>query len=161
MIAVQAPDGEEGYTRRGDLQVSASGVLVNGDGLPVLGAGGPITVPAESRVSIAPDGGVMLTNPQTPEQPPVQVDRIKLANWRGSEVEKDLTGLFRVVGGGALPEDENARLEVGSLEQSNVNTTEVLVEMVEAQRLFDIRAKLVSTARDCDESGSSLMRQSA
>jgi flagellar basal-body rod protein FlgF len=46
----------------------------------------------------------------------------------------------------------------GALEQSNVSPTEILVEMVEQQRLFDIRTKLISTARDLDESGASLMR---
>src|SRR5690242_12149465 len=41
-LAVQAPDGTEAYTRRGDLQVNASGVLETGDGFPVMGAsGGP------------------------------------------------------------------------------------------------------------------------
>ncbi|HMP56002.1 MAG TPA: flagellar basal body rod C-terminal domain-containing protein, partial [Novosphingobium sp.] len=42
--------------------------------------------------------------------------------------------------------------------QSNVNPSQVLVDMVEAQRLFDIRAKVISTARDVDEGGASLMR---
>lgn len=158
MLAVQAADGTEVYTRRGDLSVSASGLLQNGEGLPVIGQGGPITVPPGSRLTIAPDGGVMLSDPAVPEQAPVQIDRIKLADWRGSEIEKDLAGLFRVVGGGALPADEDARLEVGSLEQSNVNASEVLVEMVEAQRLFEIRTKLISTARDIDQGGASLMR---
>ncbi len=47
---------------------------------------------------------------------------------------------------------------VGSLEQSNVDPTRVLVEMVEAQRLFEIRTKVVSQAREVDESSSALMR---
>ena len=36
--------------------------------------------------------------------------------------------------------------------------TEVLVQMVEAQRSFDMRTKLIATARDVDEGGASLMR---
>ncbi|BCI71318.1 hypothetical protein SPKIRA_21480 [Sphingomonas paucimobilis] len=44
-LAVQAPDGSEAYTRRGDLEVTASGVLQTGDGYPVIGQNGPITVP--------------------------------------------------------------------------------------------------------------------
>ena len=46
----------------------------------------------------------------------------------------------------------------GTLEQSNVNPGQVLVEMVEAQRLFDMRTKLVATAKEIDEGGASLMR---
>lgn len=160
LLAVQAPDGAEAYTRRGDLAVSATGVLENGEGRPVLGEGGPITVPAGAKVSIAPDGAVMVSDPAAPDQPPVQVERLKLVDWRGSQISKDLTGLFRVTGGGILPVDEEARVIPGSLEQSNVNPSEVLVEMVEAQRLFDIRTKVISTARDIDEGGASLMRVS-
>jgi flagellar basal-body rod protein FlgF len=40
MLTVQAADGSEAYTRRGDLAVTADGVLQNGDGLPVIGDGG-------------------------------------------------------------------------------------------------------------------------
>ncbi len=57
-----------------------------------------------------------------------------------------------------LPQDEEAKLMVGSLEQSNVDPTRILVEMVEAQRLFDIRTKVVSQAREVDESSAALMR---
>lgn len=158
LLTVQAPDGGEGYTRRGDLSISATGVLQNGDGLAVMGDNGPVTVPLGSDVSISPDGTVLAANPAAPDQPPVQVAKIKLANWRGSRIEKDLANLFRVPNGGILPADENARLMPGTLEQSNVDPTEVLVEMVEQQRLFDIRTKMISTARDLDEGGASLMR---
>jgi flagellar basal-body rod protein FlgF len=155
LMTVQTPDGGEGYTRRGDLSIAASGLLQNGEGLAVMGENGPITVPLGAEVSIADDGRVMAANP---EEPPAEVGRIKLANWRGTRIEKDLNNVFRVPGGGILPTDENAKVTVGALEQSNVDPTQVLVEMVEQQRLFDIRTKLISTARDLDEGGASLMR---
>ncbi|MFY7838307.1 MAG: flagellar basal body rod protein FlgF [Novosphingobium sp.] len=163
MLSVQAEDGTEVYTRRGDLAVSAGGVLENGDGRPVIGENGPITVPLGSQVTLSPDGGVSVSNPEAPEQPPQLVGRIKIASTTGSKIEKGLDGMFRVVdangqAGGVLPQDEEARLMVGSLEQSNVDPTRVLVEMVEAQRLFDIRTKVVSQAREIDESSASLMR---
>ncbi|CAH0497668.1 flagellar basal body rod protein FlgF [Novosphingobium sp. CECT 9465] len=158
MLSVQAEDGSEVYTRRGDLSVSAGGVLQNGDGRPVIGEGGPITVPLGSRVTISADGGVNVANPETPDQPPQNIGRIKIASTTGSQIDKGLDGLFRVNGGGVLPQDEEARLMVGSLEQSNVDPTRILVEMVEAQRLFDIRTKVVSQAREVDESSAALMR---
>jgi flagellar basal-body rod protein FlgF len=160
LLAVQSLDGGEAYTRRGDLAITAGGVLLNGDNLPVLGENGPITVPPGSRVAIAPDGAVMVSNPATPDQPPAKLEQLKLVGWRGSRIEKDLAGQFRVPGGGVLPRDEDARVMVGALEQSNVNSTEVLVEMVEAQRLYDMRTKLVATAKELDESGAALMRVS-
>ena len=158
LLTVQASDGEEAYTRRGDLSITPTGVLQNGDGLPVIGDSGPVTLPPNARVTISPDGTVLASDPATPDAPPAPVARLKLARPGGSPLEKGLDGLFRVPGGGALPADPDARLMTGAVEQSNVDPTQVLIEMVEAQRLFDMRAKLVSTARDLDERGASLMR---
>ena len=160
LLTVQAPDGAEGYTRRGDLAVSPSGILVNGEGFAVLGEGGPITLPPGSSVSIAPDGAVLAADPAQPDQPPAELGRIKLASWQGSTIEKGLDGLFRVKGGGILPADAEARVIPATLEQSNVRPAEVLVEMVEAQRLFEMRTQLIATARQIDEGGASLMRLS-
>ena len=158
LIAVQAPDGSEAYTRRGDLAVLPSGLLVNGAGHPVLGASGPVSVPLTGKLSIAEDGAVMVSDAAQPDAPPQEVARIKLAGWQGSPIAKGLDNLFRVQGGGILPVDEAARVNPGFLEQSNVKSTAVLVEMIEAQRLFDMRTKLLGTAKELDEQGSSLMR---
>lgn len=158
MLAVQSPDGQESYTRRGDLSVTVTGVLQNGEGLPVIGNNGPITVPPGSKVTIAPDGNVLLTDPNARDLPPQAIDRLKLVSTTGTQIAKDLAGQFRVQGGGVLPVDENARVIPGALEHSNVNASEVLVEMISAQRLFDMRTKLVQTASQLDEAGARLMR---
>lgn len=160
MLAVQTGDGGEGYTRRGDLSISPSGLLVNGDDRPVLGANGPITLPPGSNVTISPDGDIMVADPATPDAPPQVVDRIKLVSWQGSPIAKGLDGLFRVRDGGVLPTDEAASVVSGSLEQSNVDPTAILVQMVEAQRLFDMRTKVVASAKEVDEASASLMRLS-
>ncbi|MBB4858126.1 flagellar basal-body rod protein FlgF [Novosphingobium chloroacetimidivorans] len=158
MLAVQSVGGNEGYTRRGDLTVSITGVVENGEGLPVLGENGPLMVPPGSMVSIAQDGSVLITDPAQPEQEPQRIDRLKLVSTKGSPLEKDLAGVFRVPGGGVLPVDDNAKVIPESVEQSNVNSSQVLVDMIEAQRLFDMRTKLVSTAKELDEGSSRLMR---
>ena len=157
-LTVQAEDGGEAYSRRGDLSISVTGVLQNGDGRPVIGSSGPITLPPGAQATISPDGTVLMAKPEAPDQPPQAIDKLKLASPGGSKVAKDMDGLFRVVGGGVLPADENARLQSGALEQSNVQPSEVIVQMIQAQRLFDIRTKLIATARDVDESGAALMR---
>ena len=56
LLAVQAADGTEAYTRRGDLQLSDSGLLTTGNGRPVLGEGGPITLPPADSIAIGQDG---------------------------------------------------------------------------------------------------------
>jgi flagellar basal-body rod protein FlgF len=71
---------------------------------------------------------------------------------------KGLDNLLRVKGGGALPEDLNATVVAGSLEGSNVNLTQALVDMIENQRSYEVQANLVKEARGMDESAASLMR---
>ena len=160
LLGVQAENGDEAYTRRGDLSLTPAGLLVNGDGRPVLGEGGPISIPPGSEVSIAPDGAVLVRDAATPDAPLAQADKLKLASPVGSKIAKGLDGLFRVEGGGVLPADAEARLTGGALEQSNVRPSQVLVEMIEAQRLYDMRTKLIATAKELDEGGASLMRLS-
>ena len=160
LLGVQAENGDEAYTRRGDLELTPAGLLVNGDGRPVLGEGGPISIPPGSEVSIAPDGAVLVRDAATPDAPLAQADKLKLASPVGSKIAKGLDGLFRVEGGGVLPADAEARLTGGALEQSNVRPSQVLVEMIEAQRLYDMRTKLIATAKELDEGGASLMRLS-
>jgi flagellar basal-body rod protein FlgF len=160
LIAVQADDGSEAYTRRGDLLADVSGRLVNGDGLPVMGESGPIVVPPGWNVSIGTDGGVFAADPAAPGVPAEEVGRIKLASPAGSALVKGLDGQMRVPDGGVLPTDSTAELSIGALEQSNVDTSGTLVEMIEAQRGFEQRAKLISTADQLDKASSRLMSMS-
>lgn len=159
MMAVQADDGSEAYTRRGDLTVSPTGMLQTGDGRLVLGgSGSPISVPASAAVSIAPDGAVQIVAPGGDANNPETVDRIKLVATQGSQIHKGIDGLFKVADGGILPADLDASVTSGALEQSNVNSAQMMVEMIQNQRQFDIRTKLLTTARDLDQAGASLMR---
>lgn len=158
LLAVQADDGSEAYTRRGDLQVSPTGVVTTGDGHPVLGDGGPLTLPPADSVRIADDGAIWIVPAGGDPNQPQQVDRLKLASPAGSRVQKGLDGLFRVVDGGALPSDPDARITPHSLEGSNVNTSLTLIDMIEASRSWDMQLQLVTQAREMDTSAADLMR---
>ncbi|VEA36508.1 flagellar basal-body rod protein FlgF [Salmonella enterica subsp. enterica] len=61
---MQAADGAEGYTRNGNIQVGPTGQLTI-QGHPVIGEGGPITVPEGSEITIAADGTISALNPAT------------------------------------------------------------------------------------------------
>jgi flagellar basal-body rod protein FlgF len=161
MIAVQADDGSEAYTRRGDLLISPSGTLQTGDGRLVLGNGGPISLPASANVSITADGTVQMVQPGGDPNNPETVDRIKLVSTDGSKIHKGVDGLFYAVEGGVLPADLDAKVTTGALEQSNVSSAQMMIEMIENQRSFDIRTKLLTTARDLDTNGASIMRISS
>lgn len=158
MLAVQSSEGDEAYTRRGDLKISESGLLTNGDGAPVLGSQGPVILPPydsvsidrEGRITIVPRGG----NPAEPQE----VDRLRLVSPGGQEIAKGLDGLFRVKNGGVLPDDPDGRLAAGHLEGSNISATQALVSMIEASRTWDNQLRLISDARDLDAATADLMR---
>ena len=155
-LAVQASDGSEAYTRRGDLTVAASGVLQTGDGFIVQGQSGPITLPPYKSLTIAADGQLSIV-PSAGGEPQV-VDKLKLVSARGTDTVKGLDNLLRVRGGGALPDDLDAQLTAGALEGSNVDMTQALVDMIENQRSYEMTASLMKSAKDMDEGGASVMR---
>jgi flagellar basal-body rod protein FlgF len=159
LIAYQSPDRQgEIYSRRGDLRVAPSGVIENGEGLAVLGEGGtPITVPPGFSISLAADGTVLASDPAAPNAAAEAIDRIRLVNPEGSPLAKGVDSFLKVPGGGVLPPDPTARLTSGVLEMSNVETADTLVQMIEAQRAFEQRAKIIATAGTLDEAGSGLM----
>lgn len=158
LLAVQAKDGEEAYTRRGDLQLSQSGLLTTGDGLPVMGEGGPITLPPADSISVAKDGQIWIVPQGGDPQAPQAVERLKLVSPSGSKIAKALDGLFRVEAGGTLPSDPDAKLTPKSLEGSNVNMTEMLVQLIEASRAWETQVKMLREAKDIDQSAAELMR---
>ena len=160
LITLQAADGSEVYSRRGDLSADVSGRLVNGEGLQVMGQNGPIALPPGWDVSIGKDGRVFAADPAAPGVPAEEVGRIKLANPQGSPLFKGLDNQLRVPGGGILPADEEGEVITGSLEQSNVDTAGTLVQMIDAQRSFERRAKLISTAEQLDQASARLMSMS-
>ena len=158
LLVVQAKDGEEAYTRRGDLQVAPSGLLTTGDGNPVQGTQGPVTIPPADAISIDQEGRVWVVPQGGDPENPQEVDRLRLATPVGSEIAKGLDGLFRVKGDGILPDDPEARLLTRSIEGSNVTATSALVEMIEASRSWDTQLKMISDVRDMDSATANLMQ---
>jgi flagellar basal-body rod protein FlgF len=158
LLTVQAREGGEAYTRRGDLQLSPTGILTTGDGHVVMGEQGPITLPPADSMRIDQDGAIWIVPTGGDPNLPQQVDRLKLATPAGSQLLKGLDGLFRVPDGGVLPSDPQARLTSGGLESSNVEVTQGLMEMIEASRAWETQLRLISTARELDTSASDLMR---
>lgn len=145
-LTIQVPGGEA-YTRNGELAADATGILKTRGGQIVLGENGPLTVPENTRVSIAPDGTVSGTALDNPSQK-VEIGKLKLVNPPAAQMEKGSDGLFRLRSGQAANTDENTRLVSGSLEGSNVNAVDELVAMISTQRHYDLQIKLMQTANE-------------
>jgi flagellar basal-body rod protein FlgF len=154
-LAVQGLDGTEAYTRGGSLDISADGTLTTRNGLPVLGDGGPIQVPANAEVSIGADGTV---SARVGEGRPQPVGRLKLATPEAPLLRGD-DGLFRAADGGNLPADATALLQDGALEGSNVSSVETMVAMIAAARQFETQMKMMQTAESNEKSAAQLLRQ--
>jgi len=151
-LAVVALDGTEGYTRAGALQLGAEGELLTASGLPVLGDGGPITLPTNAAVEVASDGTITT---QVGNRPPVQAGRLKLVTPEGA-LARGEDGLFRAAEG-ELAADPAARVQSGALEGSNVSPVETMVAMIAAARQFEQQMKVLQGAEQRDQAAARLL----
>ncbi|WP_444984291.1 flagellar basal body rod protein FlgF [Halomonas mongoliensis] len=160
-IAVQAPDGTEAYTRRGDLQIDAAGMLTV-IGRPVMGEGGPIILPLEAQVSIGADGTLSAIAPGQGPEALVEAGRIKLVEAGNGALQRGDDGLFRAPANEegvvpVLPQAEGVRLVSGVLEGSNVSPVEAMVSMIDVARRYDMQMKVISTADENAKRANSLL----
>ena len=151
-FAVQALDGTEAYTRNGSFQVDSQGQLVTSAGLPVLGDGGPITLPAGAAVEVAADGSISAT---VGNGRPQQAGRLKLVSPEATLL-RGTDGLFRGAEGD-LTADPAARVQGGALEGSNVNPIETMVAMISAARQFEQQMKMLQGAEQREQGAAKLL----
>lgn len=145
---VLMPDGTLGYTRDGSFQTSAQGELVTSSGYAVQPG---ISIPDGAQsVTVGADGVVTVTLPG--QSSPTQVGSLQLVDFinpaglqpRGENLLLESaasgpaqTGTPGLNGLGSLVQ--------GSLESSNVNVVEELVNMIETQRAYEMNSKAIAT----------------
>ena len=145
-IAVQMPDGSEAYTRAGSLDVDVTGLLQTKSGLTVAGDGGPINIPPDNTIEIAPDGTVSIVPTFGTPNNANAVGRIKLVNPPEADMVRGGDGLFRMRDNQPAPADQNVKLAPGTLEGSNVNVTDAMVNLISLSRQFEMQIKMMQTA---------------
>jgi flagellar basal-body rod protein FlgF len=156
-IAVQDANGNEAYTRNGSLQMSPNGVLQTRNGLTVLGDAGPVSIPPDTLVTIAKDGTLSTVPTTNQKNGVIAVGRLKLTNPPEDQMVRGEDGLFRTRDGNPADADAGVTLVSGSLEGSNVNTVEAMVNMISLARQFDTHMKLLQTANENDKSASTIL----
>lgn len=145
-IAVETPDGGEAYTRNGFLQVNASGVLETVSGQTVLGDGGPISIPQDNNITIAPDGTVSAVPLFGTPNNSNAIGRIKLVNPPENTLVRRADGLFQQKDGQPAELDANVKLAPATLEGSNVNSVDAMVNLISLARQFEMQIKMLQTA---------------
>lgn len=145
-LAVEAADGTEAYTRAGSLQTNANGQLQTRDGRNVVGDGGAIAIPPDSKITIASDGTISVV-PESGAQTAVNVvGRIKLVNPPEADLVRGADGLFRTRAGTPAPLDETVRLATETIEGSNVNVVDAMVSMISLARQFEMQIRMLQNA---------------
>ncbi len=158
-IAVQGPDGREAYTRDGNLRINSAGMLKTSAGHPVLGNAGPIAIPPADRPQIGSDGTISISSQRQSAATLAVVDRIKLVKPSTSQLEKGTDGLMHMKDRDAIASpDASVYLISGSLETSNVNAVDAMINMITLARQFELQVKLMQTAQQNDAASTEMMR---
>lgn len=148
-LQILLPDGTLAYTRNGQLQINGEGQLVNNEGLLIEPA---ITIPeGTNHVTISTDGIVSAFS--VGEVEPQQIGDLLLVDFINPTGLQAIGGnlyLETVASGnpqqGAPGENGMGRVLQGTLENSNVDIVEEMVNMITTQRAYELNSKVVSTA---------------
>jgi flagellar basal-body rod protein FlgG len=146
-LQVQRADGTFGYTRDGSLKVDGQGRVTTSDGLPVLSGFQPIGAGTTS-VSVSANGEVTVQGTQG-----TQNFRVQLARFANPSGLRSLGGnLYEETQASGTAELGNpgengyGSLVQGFVESSNVNIVEEMVNMIQAQRAYEINSKSIQTS---------------
>lgn len=146
-LEVRMPDGTSAYTRDGALKVDNNGVVTTSDGYQILSGFQPIP-PGTTSVSISAGGDVTVSGAGG-----TQTFRVQLTRFHNPSGLQSMGGnLYTETLASGTPETgvpgENGfgRLTQGFLETSNVNIVEEMVNMILAQRAYEINSKSIQTS---------------
>ncbi|MBL4865100.1 MAG: flagellar basal body rod protein FlgF [Pseudomonadales bacterium] len=157
-LAVLDREGNEAFTRSGELMVDSNGLIKTQNDLIVMGNAGPLTLPPFEKIEIGVDGTVTIQALGQGPETLTEVDRIKLVNPELAQLTKGSDGLFRRKDGNIEPPDSVVRIQKGVLEGSNVNPVEALMEIMSLSRQFELQMKMMSKAEELDENSARLLQ---
>lgn len=151
-----------GFTRRGDLHVTPSGLLETGDGNAVMGQSGIVTVPLGQIITFGADGSIFARDPSAPESLQVKVGELMLRDASQARLQRRTDGLFEPAGSQVRGVDfatgpKDPGIQTGTLEASNVNPVEALVKMMDFSRSFEMQIKIIAEINSLDEAGGELI----
>lgn len=156
---VQMPDGTFAYTRDGAFKTSSDGRIVTSDGLPVQGGFQPVP-PGTTNVTISSNGQVTYTGPTGTTSFTVQL--VQFNNPAG--LSSLGSNLYQETLASGTPQLGNpgqsglGTLNQGYLEMSNVKVVEEMVNLIMAQRAYEVNSKAVQAADEMMQESNNLRR---
>jgi flagellar basal-body rod protein FlgG len=146
---VTLPSGLSGYTRDGALKLTGDGQIVTNDGYPIVP---DITVPEDTQsVSINPDGEIYAYFNDATE--PELLGQLTLAGFSNEKgLEAIGSNLFRETAASGAPavglagEGGLGSFRQGYLEDSSVDAVKEVTDLIEAQRGYELNAKVITAA---------------
>lgn len=156
-LTVQDAAGGAAYTRAGNLQLTANGVLTS-NGRPVLGANGaPLTVPPYQSLDIAADGTISIVPQGQPASTIAEAGRLGVVQSRNADLVRGDDGLMRPANGQPPPPAVGDSLIPGAVENSNVEATSMLVQMIQTARAFEMQVRVLQSVDENARSANSLL----
>ncbi len=159
-MVVEPEDGTEALTRNGQLKVRGDGLLISGEGFPVLGQGGTISVPEYSSLTIGKNGAINIVPRGAQASEVVEVDRIRIVNPPENQIKRRAGGMFLFTGDGSPVPDPDIELMPASLEASNTDGVSELISFLTLSREFELNVKMMTAFRDLSSSGDKLIQES-
>ncbi len=156
---VQMPDGTLAYTRDGALKESADGRIVTSDGLPLQGGFQPVPA-GTTNITISSNGQVTYTGASGATT--FRVQAVRFNNPAG--LESMGNNLYKETAASGTPELGNpgdngfGLLNQGYLEMSNVKVVEEMVNLIMAQRAYEVNSKAVQAADEMMQQSNNLRR---
>jgi len=157
---IQPTEGEVALSRRGDFKINQNRILTDNTGAQIYSVDlEPIEVPEFQNISISKDGIITIQPLNAP--PGQEINVAQIATTRGTQnikLAKSLDGYIRTDDGKIPEPDQLSTIISGFLESSNVKSVDQLVNNIEQSRAYEINVKFITTAKELDEAGASLMR---
>lgn len=156
---VQMPDGTLAYTRDGSFQTDSQGRVVTSDGYPVQGGFQPVPT-GTTGITITASGTVTYTSATGNTTSQVQIARF--TNPGGLDAMGH--NLYQETSASGTPElgtpGQNGfgQLQQGSLELSNVSVVQEMVNLILAQRAYEVNSKAVQAADEMMQESNNLQR---